>query len=173
MVLGQVVAEQVVVREAGAVEVEVVEEDVFDAGLGQVGGERLLPDPLGEPGAADVGTEVFLEILGIRADLPDPVAAGDHRQDRLIEPAAEDLDPTGFDHRPQSPHVPRLMLDEPLQERPRGVEDEGDLRVVLHHVEERPVAEAICLVEHAVEVADGLVVVEGEDEADCGHGWRS
>jgi hypothetical protein len=56
------------------------------------------------------------------------------------------------------------------------MKDEGDLRVVVEDVEERRIALLISLLEHAIEIANGLMVVEGEDQADTGHsslvgGW--
>ena len=57
VVLGQVVAEDVVVGAAGALEVEVVEDRVLDAGLGDRRDQVLLPDPLGDPHPADPGAE--------------------------------------------------------------------------------------------------------------------
>ena len=60
-----------------------------------------------------------------------------------------------------------LLLDQPFQQRARGVQDERDLGIALEHVEERQVAVAIRRLEDAVEVADGLMVVQGEDQADA------
>ena len=71
--------------------------------------------------------------------------------------------------RPDPRDVLGLALDQPFQQRARGVQDEGDLGIALEHVEERQVAVAVGLLEDAVEVADGLVVVQGEDQADAGH----
>ena len=111
-----------------------------------------------------------LQVGRVVADLPDAVAVGDHRQDRLVEPAAEDLDPPRLDQRPDPSDVLGLPLDQPLQQRARGVQDERDLGIALQHVQERQVAVAVGRLEDAVEVADGLVVVQGEDQADAGHG---
>ena len=90
-----------------------------------------------------------------------------------MEAAAQDLDPPGLDQRPDPVDVVGLVLDQPLQQRPRGVQDERDLGIVLHHVQERPIAVPIRRLEDAVEVADGLMVVHGQDQADAGHGSSS
>ena len=83
--------------QAGALEMEVVQHGVFDAGVDQVAGEGLLPDPLGHPHAADRGPQAASQPAGVAADLADAVAARDHRQDRLEVGPAEDLDPSGVD----------------------------------------------------------------------------
>ena len=49
---------------------------------------------------------------------------------------------------------------------PEVCSDERDLGIVLQHVQERQVAVAVGRLEDAVEVADGLVVVQGQDQAD-------
>ena len=59
--------------EAGDQEVPVVHQRVAHAGVGQVGGELRLPDPLGEPEAARVDAEAAAHRLVHPADLLDPV----------------------------------------------------------------------------------------------------
>jgi hypothetical protein len=54
----------------------------------------------------------------------------------------------------------RMLLDEPFQERARGVQNKGDFGVVLEHAQERGVTRAKSLLEHAVEIAYGLVIME-------------
>ena len=71
--------------------------DVIDAGGGQVAGHVLFPDALGDPHAADVGAEAVLQPGGVGLHLADAIARGKHRQDRLVERAADDLDPAGRD----------------------------------------------------------------------------
>ena len=129
VVLGEVVAEEVRLGQAGALEVEVVEDGVLDPRLGQGRGQVLLPDPLGDPDAPRGLAEGLAEVGGVVADLPDPVAPRDHRQDRLVEAPAEDLDPPGLGQRPDAGDVLGVPLDEPLQQRPRGVQDERDLGI--------------------------------------------
>ena len=109
LVFGQQVAGQFRLGQAGALEVEVVEHGVFDAGVDQVAGERLLPDPLGHPQAADRGPQAVLQPAGVAADLADAVPRGDHRQDRLEVRPAEDLDPPLG--RPTRPAGPRIRAD--------------------------------------------------------------
>ena len=55
---------------------------------------------------------------------------------------------------------------EPFQQRAAGVQAHLQIRIALEHVQERQVAVLIRLLEDVVEVADGLVVVQDEDEAD-------
>ncbi len=70
----------------------------------------------------------------------------------------------------QSGDVVRMLVDQPFQERPRGVQDERDFRIALEHVQKRQIAGAISLLEDAVEVAHGLMVMKREDQANVRHG---
>ena len=55
---------------------------------------------------------------------------------------------------------------EPLHQRAAGVQGDLQRLVAGEHVEERPVAVLVGLLEDVVEIADRLVVVQGQDEAD-------
>ena len=113
--------------------------------------------------------EELLEIGREVADLPHPVAVGNHGQDRLVESAAQDLDPARLDQAANLGDVLGVLLDQPFQERSGGVQGERDLRIVFQHVQKRAIAVAIGLLEDAVEIAHRLVVVQGEDQANGGH----
>ena len=98
-------------------------------------------------------------------DLPDPVARRDHRQDRLVERAADDFDSPGR-HMPGQPvEIFGMMGVEPFQQRPAGVQGDPQVRKLLEQIEKQAITVLIRLLEHAVEVADGLVIVQSEDEA--------
>ena len=94
VVLGHVVAVQLLAREPGILEVEVVEHRVADPRLDQIAGERLFPNALGDPHAADFCAEPSFEPFGIGGDLSDAIARRDHRQDRFKIGPADDFDPT-------------------------------------------------------------------------------
>ena len=69
------------------------------------------------------------------------------------------------------------MVDQPLHQAAGSVQRDLEVRVVVEDVEERAVAILVRRLEHAVEIADGLVVVQGEDESNRGShavapGWR-
>ena len=85
-------AGQLRIGQPGALEMEIVEDGVFDAGVDQIAGERLLPHPLGHPNAADGGAEAILQKTGVAADLSDAVPRRNHREDRLEICPAENLD---------------------------------------------------------------------------------
>ena len=87
---------------------EVVEQRVAHAGVGQVAGERLLPHPLGHPHAVDRRAEAVGEPLGVARDLPDAIARRNHRQDRFVERAADDLHPPGRHERGQAIEIFRM-----------------------------------------------------------------
>ena len=59
-----------------------------------------------------------------------------------------------------------LMRFQPLQERPGQMEDGGEQVRFLQLVEQRPVDIVHVLAEDMIEVADGLVQVQPDDEAE-------
>ncbi len=170
VVLGRVVTGQVVVGQSGGLEVEVVEHGVLDAGGHEVAGERLLPNTLGDPHAADRRPQAVFEPLGVHADLAHPVAGRDHRQDRLEERAADDLNPPLGDQFGQPIDVARVVGVEPLHERAAGVQRDLQPLIAAEDFEEGPVAVLVGLLENVLKVADRLVIVENEGKADgLGH----
>ena len=69
------------------------------------------------------------------------------------------------DQAAQAVDVFGLVLDQPFHQRPAGVQGDGDFGILLEQFEEGPVAVAVGVLEDAVEVADGLMIVQGEDKA--------
>ena len=95
---------------------------------------------------------------------------GNHRQDRLEERPADDLDPPLRDQLGQPVDVLGMMRGEPFHQRAADVQRHLQRLVAAEDVQERAVAVVEGLLEDVVEVADGLVIVQGEDEADAvGH----
>ncbi len=149
---------------------EVVENRVFDAGIDQVVGECLLPDPFGNPQAADSRAEAVLQPAGVTADLADAVPAGDHRQDRLEERPADDLDTALGGHLGQAVDILGVNGVEPFHQRTAGVQGDSQRLVAAENVEKRQIAVFVGLLENVFEVADGLMIMEGEDQTDgIGH----
>ena len=62
-----------------------------------------------------------------------------------------------------------MLVDQPFQERPGGVQGEGYLGIVFEHVEKGAIAGAIGLFEDPVEITHGLVVMKRENQADLRH----
>ena len=169
-VLGDQVALELRIGQAGHLEVEVVEDRVLDAGVDQVVGEGLLPDPFGNPHAADGRAEAVLQPAGVAADLADAVPAGDHRQDRLEERPADDLDAALGGQFGQAIDILGVDRVEPFHQRTAGVQGDSQRLVAAEDVEKRQIAVFVGLLENVFEVTDGLVIVEGEDQADgVGH----
>ena len=169
-VLGQQVAGQLRVGQPGALEVEIVEDGVFDAGVDQVAGERLLPNPLGNPKAADRGAQAILQKPGVAADLADAIPRGNHRQNRLVICPAENLDPPLLDELGQPVDVLGLVRAEPLHQRAADVQRHLQRGIAAENVEEVAIAIVERPLKNVVEVADRLMVVQGEDKTDAvGH----
>ncbi len=143
---------------------EIVEDRVFDAGVDQIAGERLLPNPLGNPDAADGGAQAILQESGIAADLSDAIPRGNHRQDRLEICPAENLDPSLLDELGQPVDVLGLVRGQPFHQRAADVQRHLQRGIAAEDVEEVAVTVVEGALEYFVKVADGLMVVQGEDE---------
>jgi len=173
-VLGQQMAGQLIVGQPGRFEVEVVQHGVFDAGVNQVAGERLLPNALGRPEAADRRAQPVLQPTGVAANLTNPILRRNHRQDRLEIRAAENLDPPGLAQTGQTVEIVRLVFGQPFHQRAARVQRHFQRVVAAENIEKRQIAVLIGLLEDVVEISDRLVVVQGQNQTDgIGHGgWR-
>ena len=115
--------------EAGDEEVPVVDQGVANAGVGEVGGKLRLPDPLGEPESPGVDTEAPAHRLVHPVDLFDPVLARQRGEHRLVEAGQQDLDAAVGGEAAQPVEVCRLVVLEPLEQRPAQVQhDRKELR---------------------------------------------
>ncbi len=170
LVFGQQVAGQLRFAQSDRLEVEVVQHGVFDAGIDQVAGEGLLPDALRHPQAADRGPQAVLQPAGIAADLSDPIARGNHGQDGLEIGPAQNLDPPLVDQLRQPVYIVRVMRGQPFHERAADVQRHPQRRIAAEDVQKRAIAVVEGLLEDVVEIADGLVIVQGENQTDAmGH----
>ena len=116
------------------------------------------------------GAQAVLQPAGVAADLADAVPRGNHRQDRLEIGPAEDLDPPLLDQLRQPVDVLGLMRGEPFHQRAADVQRNLQRGIAAEDVEKVAIAVVERPLENVVEVADGLMVVQGEDETDAvGH----
>ena len=95
VVFGQVVAVQLIGRQSGVLEVEIVQDRVLDARVHQIAGQRLFPHAFRHPHALHGGVQTRFEPLRVSLDLADAIARWNHRQNRLVIGAADDLDAPG------------------------------------------------------------------------------
>ena len=163
LVLGEQIAAQLGVGQPGHLEVKIVQNGIFDAGVGQVAGQGLLPDPLGHPHAADRRAQPVLQPAAIGANLPDAVAGRDHRQNRFVERPAQDLDPTFAGQLRQPVHVFAVLGVEPLHQRTAGVQGDSQRGIAAEDFEEGQVAVLIGLLENVVEIANRAGDCEGRE----------
>ncbi len=160
---------QLVAVESGDEKMPVIDQDRLDAGGGKVGGEFRFPDSFGEPRARRLDTEAALDRVPHPAHLLDPVHPRERRQDGLVETgrAATPACPTARARKPVE--VRRLVRLQPLQQRPREVQHGRKEVGSLQLVEQRAIHVVEVLREDAIEVADGLVQVQPDDEAKRRH----
>src|SRR5450755_161237 len=77
LVLGRVVAIEVLVLQPGAFEVHIVEDGPFDTCLANQAWQARLPDAFGDPHACGMRAEVVLHALSKTPDLRDFIGVGD------------------------------------------------------------------------------------------------
>ena len=162
--LGQVIARQRVGVEPGVHEVRVIENRVAEPRRRELLGQPPIPRPLGQPEAAGDRPEPVVQPLREERDLSHRVAVRNHRQDRLVESAAQQLDLIGHHELGEPVQETRLFLLEPLQQRARVVQGQPDARVLLQQIEKGAVAAIIGHAEHVAEIPHRLVVVNAEQE---------
>src|SRR5260370_2175762 len=150
----------------------IVEDGVFDAGGGSVAHEVLFPDAFRHPHAADFCLKKFLQVFGVRTNLTDSISRRNHGQDRLVESAAHDLNPSAGHESAKSIDIFRFVLDEPFHQAAARVQTDGNLRVAFEQLEKRRVAVPISAFEDTVKIPHRLMIVQSEDEANS-HGESS
>ena len=166
--LGEPVTVELFIRKPSRLEVGVVENRPLDAGGRDVAGHAGIPDPLGHPHAGHLRLEPALEPLRRHPDLTDAVSRRQHREHRFVEGTAHDLDlPFGHESG-DAVEIVGVVPVEPFGQRSARMERQPDAGMPFEQFQERQVAVLVGLLDDAVEVADGLVVVENEDEPDGG-----
>ena len=162
--LGDEVAGQILRPHAGGEEVCVVDDRVLDAGGGDGLGQVRFPHPFRQPEALRPRAEAALQVGRHLADLPGPVAFGDHGEDRLVVAARHELDLLALHQRAQHREELRVRALQPVQERAGVVHRHADLRVLLEGAQHGQVALGVRRLEDMGEVAHGLMVVDGQRE---------
>ncbi len=162
LVFGEVIAVQLVVAEAGAFEMVVVEDRVFNSRAGHVGGKVLFPDTLRHPHAADLGTEELFEVPRVGRNLAHPVVRGNSRQDRFVEGAANDFNLAALGQGPDRIDILAVRVGQPFQQATGNVKRNRNLRVIAKDFEKRSVTVAIGVLENPLEIADRLMNVNGQ-----------
>ena len=166
--LGEPMAVELFIGKPGRLEVGVVEDRPLDAGGGEVAGHAGIPDPLGHPHAGDLRLEPALEPLRRHPDLADAVPRRQHREHRLVERTTHDLDLPLGDESGDAVEIVGVVPVEPFGQRAARMQRQPDAWMAFEQFQERQVAVLVGLFDHAVEVADRLVVVKDEDEPNGG-----
>src|SRR5439155_1374571 len=145
---------QCFLRDRGGPEVGVVEDRPAIAAVDEGGRQVGLPDPLGQPGALRSDAELALELVGHAAALGDPVTLGEGGEDRLVPPAADDLDLTAGDERREALEEFGPLDAEPGQQRAGVVEGDVHAGMAVEGVEHRQVGPLVGLGDDPAEVAE-------------------
>jgi hypothetical protein len=174
LVVGRVRPPQVVLGDGRRPEMGVVEDGPVVAGRDEGRRQVGLPDALGEPGAARPAAEGRLDLVGHPAELADTVALGQGGEDRLVPAAADDLDLAALGKGGEAADELGPLGAEPGKEGAGVVEGDADPGMTLEGADHREVGPVVGLGDHPAEVADGLVIVEGQRQRDpAGHAVSS
>jgi hypothetical protein len=146
--------------------VRVVEDRPAVAGRAEGGRDVRLPDALRQPRAARPPPEGFGDDVRHPVQLGNSISLGQGRQDRLEEPAAQDLHLAATDELPEPADERRALRLEPLEQRPGVMQAEMDARVALDGGDHRLVRPLEDVREDPAEVADRLMVVEDHRQRD-------
>ena len=133
--------------------------------LRQIRGQLRLPHALRQPEPARFHSEAPFDRLAHPVDLLDPVEPGQRRQHGLVEPREQQLQ-APVHGEPRDPVEQRGFVPfEPLEQRTRHVDGDGEEFPLREPLQERAVHVAHVLLEHVVEVAHRLVEMDAEGEA--------
>src|SRR5690349_14567599 len=160
---------QLLVGKTGRQKVTIIDQSVLDSGVRQVSGELGLPYALSEPESASIHSEPPANRLVHPLDLFHSIGSRQRGQYRLVEAGQQQLDLTIADQTAELVEICALMLFEPFQQRSGKVQHDRREAVSRQSFQDRAVDVADVLLEDVVEVADRLVQVKAEDEADRLH----
>lgn len=102
---------------------------------------------------------MLLEPVAHADDLADAIVLGDDREDGFVEGAAEDLNLSGFGAVGEAAEVDRVVGLDPFEEGAGVMQGRTEVWVFFEEGHEGLVGLLEGLLEDAVEVSDGLVVV--------------
>ena len=109
-----------------------------------------------------------VDVVGEGPDLADAVAVGDHRQDRLKESAAQDLDLASSDQARSRSINSGWRSTSHSSSGPEVCRATGARCAISKNVEKRAIVRLDRLLEHRFELAERLMVMESEDQAELG-----
>ena len=167
LVLGGVRAPEVLLGDRRGPEVGVVEDRPAVAGRHERRRHVRLPDALGQPRSLRSTTEGALQLVGHAPQLADPVALGQGGEDRLVVAAPEDLHLAPVGERAQPGQELRALGREPLQQRAGVVQRQANPGMALERLDHREVGLLVDLGEDPPEVADRLMVMQGQRQGDA------
>jgi hypothetical protein len=147
----------------------VVHQRVAYSGIGQIGRQLRLPNPLGKPEPPGVYPEAVTYGFVHPLDLLHPIGTGERRQHGLVEPGEEQLHPSIADEPPEEVEVPSVVRLQPLEQRAGEMQDHGEKISSGKALQNRPIDVSDMLLEDMIEVADWLMEMEAEDKPECGH----
>ena len=157
---------QLLTLESGDEKVAIVHQHVADAGVGEIGGELGLPHALGQPETGGADAETRLERIAHPVDLLDAIVARQRDQHRLVVAGEQQLDFAGRDQLADQIEIAAVARLQPLEQRTRDVHDDRKELALHQRIEQRTVHVASVLLENVSEIADGLMLVDAEDESE-------
>ena len=169
LVLGHAGVQQVGPRGAREVELRLVEERVLHAAGPQRGSERRVPHLFGQPATPRPRAEAHPQVRGHLLQLAQPVVRGDHGEDRVVVPPADDLHLAPPHHLGDQHHQLGVALLEPLEQQPAVVQRGRHLGKSVEGAEEGPESLLVDGLGNRFRLPQRQVVVRPDDEGQAVH----
>ena len=156
---------QLVVAKAAHQKMAVIDEGVFDAGRREIGCQLRLPHPLREPQAGRLDAETALQVCVHSPDLLQPVGAGQRRENRLVESREQQLQPAIGGEPADHVEPGRVVVLEPLEQRPRHVQRQREEAGGVGALDDGPIDVAHVIGHDVIEIPHRLMQVQAKDKA--------
>ena len=105
---------------------------------------------------------MLVQVVGKLGDLANPVTGGDRSQHWLGIPGAKQFRLPPPDHLLQQVQVLRIVLQHVVEQPAADMHGEMEIRVMVHDLQEWPVAAHVGVIQHVGKIAHRLVSVDTE-----------
>ena len=155
--LRHVIPIQVLWTQPGTQEVGVIQRRVFHTGLGEHCGQVRFPHTLRQPEPFGHTAERPLTKLLHAQNLTSGISFGDGAQHGFIIPAAHDFHLSRFHQRCKPFQKFRRVDFKPVKQRPGKMQRHPHRRILLQHVQERPVGLMVRLLKNKIKITHRLM----------------
>ena len=169
LILGNESSEELAGVESGVEKVVIVDESIFNTGGSENRGKLRFPNALGEPRAARALPKMKRNVIREPLNLLTRILSGNGNQNRLIKTAAQEFHLSALDESSQALEILRMGFFEPFKE-PAGImQADAKKGMAEEQLNKGQIGFLVGVFDYAVEIADGLVRVNQENEIKARH----